>query len=371
MSKKIEVVSMEAGDTDMDFIHALNPLTTQSTFISALLSLLQVDSMIIDDHEEEERELADANGVRARFVTEQFTYFDPNPWSISISKAATATGGMLVSEDHDLTGVMLWPASHLMCQLLVQNDVIRRDAADENHNAHHDSSDTKYYVLELGSGCGLVSLVGILKSRMVDVWMATDVDANALELCRKNFAAHGFTENDGQARIRSLAWGDERHIQNIRQEMEAFIGGGDTCNGFDAIVGADIVYPDTNDETLGALFQTVDALLTPKGTFYLAFATRDGAKTPSRLVYAARHAGYSIDRLPALSPEIANKLPPLLDSKLLILRKINKISELDASNLGSESCAIFPGLWDAVERLENPSSDEEWQAPPLYESDEE
>jgi SAM-dependent methyltransferase len=308
--------------------------------------------------EHEEKELSEG-GIRARFVMEEFTYYDPNAWSISISKATTTVGGRLVSEDHDLTGIMLWPASHLMCQHLVQGDNIPIPTYND------DASDTTYSVLELGCGCGLVSLVGILRNTNVDLWMATDMDPNALELCRKNFAMHGMNGDNGRARIRSLAWGNEKQIDEIRRDLLNACRGkiNESEDRFDAIVGADIVYPDTDNATLIALFSTVDALLKPNGTFYLAFATRDGAKTPSRLLRAASDAGFGIERLPALASEVTRKLPPLLDSKLLILRRKATARQHDFEELGSQSCAIFPGLWDAVARLENPSSDEEWSAP--------
>lgn len=132
---------------------------------------------------------------------------------------------------------------------------------------------------------------------------------------------------------------------------------------FDVVVGADIVYPDTRSETLAALFETVETMLKTDGSFYLAFATRDGAKTSSRVLRAASDAGFAVERLPPLPSEKKRKLPPLLDSKLLVLRRSLNAREHNLEITGGEDCPIFPGLWRAVERLENPSSDEEWDPP--------
>ena len=292
---------------------------------------------------------------------EEFTYYrdDGRPWSVSISKATTAVGGRLVSEEHDLTGVMLWPASHLLCQHLVQGDVLPPRRAKDDDTAFNDRE--KYTVLELGCGCGLVSLVGaITSSKRVKLWMATDFDDNALDLCQRNFELHGLTGDEGVARIRSLAWGNEQHMETIQHILATYQQDAEP-KGFDLIVGADIVYPDTNNETLAALFRTVETLLSSQGTFYLAFATRDGAKTPARLLQAISDAGFTMERLPPLDSNIARKLPPLLDSKLLVLRRCDESSARNV--IGFEGCAIFPGLQNAIARLENPSSDEEWEAP--------
>lgn len=201
----------------------------------------------------------------------------------------------------------------------------------------------------------------------VKLWIGTDVDNDALELCRKNFDLHGIATNNSKkekVRIRRLAWGNEEHITDALEELRISLDDNAAEEPkFDAVVGADIVYPDTNHETLVALFRTVDALLKPDGSFWLAFATRDGAKTPSRLLNAAGEAGFAVSRLPSLAPDTIRKLPPLLDSKLLVLRRAHNAEEYNTTRLGGTACDVFPGLRQALERLENPSSDEEWEAP--------
>lgn len=289
-----------------------------------------------------EVELFTVNNIRARFVTEQFTYYNPEPISIQICLATTTSGGRLVSDHHDVTGIMLWPASHLMCQHLIQGDIVGEQES----------------VVELGCGCGLVSLIGgMFGNKSTRLWVATDVDSEALQLCRKNFDLQGcHNKVNDRMRIQKLAWGDKDQIKKLLEQIGNCEGG---LKRFDSIIGADIIYPDTSNETLDALFQTVNTLLKSDGTFWLAFATRDGPKTPSRLLLAAGEAGFAVSILPPLAADVLKKLPPLLDSKLLVLRRDPDAIEHNLRRIDD----VFPGLHAALERLENPSSDEEWEAP--------
>jgi SAM-dependent methyltransferase len=229
-----------------------------------------------------------------------------------------------------------------MCQHLIQGDIVGEQES----------------VVELGCGCGLVSLIGgMFGNKSTRLWVATDVDSEALQLCRKNFDLQGcHNKVNDRMRIQKLAWGDKDQIKKLLEQIGNCEGG---LKRFDSIIGADIIYPDTSNETLDALFQTVNTLLKSDGTFWLAFATRDGPKTPSRLLLAAGEAGFAVSILPPLAADVLKKLPPLLDSKLLVLRRDPDAIEHNLRRIDD----VFPGLHAALERLENPSSDEEWEAP--------
>jgi hypothetical protein len=285
--------------------------------------------------------------LTAQYVTETYSYHHDNASDISIQlySATTTIGGDIVSDRHDSTGIMLWPATHLICHHLASKNVGE-------------------CVLELGCGCGMV---GILSSKANDhrLWVSTDRDEQALDMCRKNYVLNEMKAE--QLLARCLEWGNETHIQNLVDELAI------QCPGkgrFDAIVGADIIYPATCGQILHALLGMVSSLLSYDGTFWLSFATRDGAKTPMHLIEAAGEAGFSIDMLPPLNSDQKSKLPPLLDSKMLLLRRHPDAQQLNAT-LGTLSCKVFPGLQAAIARLEEPSSEEEWGAPFGDSSDEE
>jgi hypothetical protein len=181
------------------------------------------------------------------------------------------------------------------------------------------------------------------------------MDQQALQLCKDNFARNGIPTSQQEsttAAVECLLWGNKTQIQHLLKKYHQF----------DAIVGADIVYPSTCGETLQQLFVAVDCLLCLHGTFWLSFATRDGCKTPSRLLEAASDAGYAIDCLPALDPSITRRLPPLLDSKVLVLKRDKNAARINGA-LGGNDCPIFPGLRAALARLDDPSSEEEWEPP--------
>ena len=285
--------------------------------------------------------------LTAHYVTETYNYHDNNASEISIQvfSATTTIGGDIVSDRRDSTGIMLWPATHLICHHLASKNVGE-------------------CVLELGCGCGMVGILSS-KAHTHRLWVSTDRDEQALDMCRKNYVLNEM--NAEQLLAWYLEWGNESHIQNLVDKLAKRCPGKDR---FDAIVGADIVYPATCGQILHALLGTVSSLLSYDGTFWLSFATRDGAKTPMKLIAAASDAGFFIDMLPPLDSDQKSKLPPLLDSKMLLLRRHPEARQLNAA-LGTPSCKVFPGLQAAIARMEEPSSEEEWEAPFGDSSDEE
>ena len=302
---------------------------------------------------------------------------------VSIKSATTTRGGNIVSDEYDATGIMIWPATHLLCQHFLSSS----SSCGVGDGGTIDLS-SRPTVLELGCGCGLVGVVAMNpqeqgQRRKYDdheeergkqqpkMWVSTDMDEAALTLCKENFALNGIPTNesqhlndascshkrdDGGVFVKCLQWGKDEDIINLQSELQ--------LERFDVIVGADIIYPNTSGKILTDLFHTVERLLSHEnGLFYLSFAARDGPKTPSRLIEAASNAGYviSIGSHP-LDSRILKSLPPLLGSKILVLERSTDAGQLNHL-LGQPECTVFPGLQAALARLDESSSEEEWDAP--------
>lgn len=299
---------------------------------------------------------------------------------IRIEKAACTIGGRIVTNDYDMTGVMIWPATHLACQYLISSSC--RAAGPGTRGIIGGT------VLELGCGCGMVGIAAAVAAASrrpksssssftcsrapPSLWISTDMHDSVLELCRKNYRLNGIDVDcdDDQAyhsaHVRQLLWGDHERMDEILTECQRRVE--NRCNKyrmpspsscafrFDAVVGADIVYPDTCGKVLDDLFETVDRMLSADGTFYLSYASRDGSRTSSRLVDAAGRSGYRVSCIlsaGALDPDLLLKrLPPMLDSKLLALRRApNAREENDRIGI-DDRCPIFPGMRNAAAREE-------------------
>jgi SAM-dependent methyltransferase len=378
----------------------------------------------------------DEHGIRATYVTERFTYYysrraDPpvvtdadrdgdgstrgavapsgstdRALEVTVRSATTTTGGPLTSSGHDATGILIWPATHLICQHVVASGGLPRaesavataattaaaarteadsdgdEASGGSSPSSPDPSAAAAVVLEVGCGVGLVGVAALLTSPppSIALWVSTDADDRSLRLCRRNFDLNGIETEDEISASSSLAssscrswvrrfrWGDEARAGELLDELRSRTG----RDRFDAVVGADVVYPSTSDRVLLSLFSSVDAVLMAGGTFWLSFATRDGTKTPVRLIEAASRSGFAVDALDeAIDDAARHRLPPLLDSRLLVLRRDPRAREKNVA-LGGVGCRAFPGLRAAVKKLEeDPWSDEEWDAPFVGDEDEE
>jgi hypothetical protein len=374
------------------------------------------------------------------------------PLHVQMESATTTRGSNLTSEQgsgHDLTGIMIWPATHLLCQYLCFDSATTISASPrtKQRSTSNDNHKTSLLlpspppsplgigktVVELGCGCGLLGVTAVKfvlqkeqenqqqQERHDDddeglLWVSTDMDERALSLCRRNHALNGINVRDmnnnnateaattnysssPRCHVQQLRWGDPDAIQatlsilekehhhyhhHRRQQqheeaqkncIESATTTARLLLRFDAVVGADIVYPSTSLEILQLLFDTVDQLLSPDGSFWLSFATRDGHKTPVKLLQAASQAGFTISCVHLNDPaqqQVFKQLPPLLDSKLLVLQRNARAVELNA-RLGNEQCTVFPGLQRAVDAALHPqsSSDEEWEPPFFNEEDDE
>ena len=293
---------------------------------------------------------------------------------VPIKYATSTRGRNLTHGTTDSTGIMLWPASHLLCQYIIWN------SSSPNMSETLSSQEETQFVLgksviELGSGCGVVSVTAALH-RASPFIICTDIDLDALQIAQENINLNHLDDHQGDdfISVRRLAWGDSHSIQQILSSLPDNASTGK----FDTVMAADIVYPATCGETLKLLFQTVGELLIPNGKFLLSFVTRDGHHTPMTLIEAASLAGYKIDTIPSqlFVPPLDKKsnskdqhgnnvtMPPMLDAKLLVLTKDVNHARQWNDNLGEESCHVFPGLKLKAQRaLEDDSSVEEWEPP--------
>jgi len=336
--------------------------------------------------------------LKANYEIETLTYYKAAsrssskswlPYPISLKYATSTQGRNLIHGFADSTGIMLWPASHLLCQYLTWN------STDRALGPH---------ILELGCGCGIVSVTAA-KLRLGKVVVCSDMDKTTLQLATENISFHKLNSEKVQEMVSHnlskdfhyqdddlktavqlvhndviclpycLSWGNQKHIQQLQSflQISSFINSDSPKRYFDTILAADIIYPNTCGPTLKLLFQTVDALLSPlHGKFIVSFVTRDNHRTPLKLISAATEAGYSFDLIPNeifCPKDVENKLPPLMEAKLLVLTKNENAVEVNAT-LGSMTCRVFPGLIEQQKEavLQAERVKEEW-TPPFCECD--
>lgn len=276
--------------------------------------------------------------------------------TVEMQYATTTHGGPIVVPD--VTGQLIWPATYLLCQFLILEPV-------------------EVSVLELGCGCGMVGAVAMKHHRQKQhrnqLWVSTDMDATALKLCQQNFLRNGIAcdimdDHGSMAMVYPLTWGNEYDIQRIQNAIP-----NTWPRTFDRIVAADIIYPSTcQGQVLLQLFATIDALLsTENGTCYISFCNRDRTYATIRaLIDAASTAGYAITAVPEHHPihssHVRQRLPPLLDAQILVLRRDPQATEHNAA-LGAADCNVFRGLQAAIQRRQAhlEEDDESWDAPPV------
>ena len=150
--------------------------------------------------------------------------------------ANSISGGSLTSTDRDSTGLICWPASHLLCFFLASATGRSEVCALEGTKARA--------VIELGSGIGKVGAIAALAG-VADCIVCTDFNDTVLPVCQHNLEC---TKRQlGRAAplmlARSLSWGDSSRADDIIAEVMPHSAG-----GFDSVLGADLVYPSTTDE---------------------------------------------------------------------------------------------------------------------------
>ena len=167
--------------------------------------------------------------------------------------------------DQPSTGHALWFAAENMCGLV------------DKLLADHDPDDPKTSLLELGAGPGLAGIYAAkLLSKSLQTVVLTDGDADVVELLKRNIRRNQVASLSGEV----LLWGETSANQSLLERHSLL-------NGFQIILGADLIYGKCSASTIKLLFETVYRLLSMDGRFYLAFTRRN---LPINVVLAEANA---------------------------------------------------------------------------------
>uniref|UniRef100_A0A7S3XZH4 Calmodulin-lysine N-methyltransferase n=1 Tax=Heterosigma akashiwo TaxID=2829 RepID=A0A7S3XZH4_HETAK len=231
--------------------------------------------------------------------------------------------GQLIQGTTDLTGVMVWPATYAMCDFL----------------SWKKNSLSSLSVLELGSGAGLSGLVA---ARYCKKCAMSDGNEDVVKLLQENIA-----RNEGISNVsaHTLCWG---------------VGMDEELNGqskFDWVIGSDIIYPSINEETLKALFTTVEHWLehSSAARFIISFVMRDAKASLQRLL---RIASQSCFKGSLISWQTYTVDRPVMGAEIIEFLKVQEFHDAWLANeaIGKE---FRQDLWDE----DVVSLDDEWTPP--------
>ncbi|WVZ55430.1 hypothetical protein U9M48_006090 [Paspalum notatum var. saurae] len=137
-----------------------------------------------------------------------------------------------------LTGLMLWESAQFMFGLLAENPSIVSGKR----------------VLELG--CGSAGICSMVAASFTQFVVATDGDAESLDLLRQNISSNLEPNLLNRITIRKLFWGNKDEMKAVRELS------GDGA-GFDCIIGTDVTY---NPDAILPLFKTARELISDKAS---------------------------------------------------------------------------------------------------------
>lgn len=168
------------------------------------------------------------------------------------------------------TGLMLWESAQFMCGLLAENPSI---VAGKR-------------VLEMG--CGSAGICSMVAASFAQLVVATDGDAESLDLLRQNTSSNMESESLSRISIQKLFWGDEDDTKAVR-ELSGYAA------GFDCIIGTDVTY---NPDAILPLFRTARELISDnvngdsKATFILCYIERRADE--DSILSAAKAQGFRL-----------------------------------------------------------------------------
>jgi len=232
----------------------------------------------------------------------------------------------------DKTGLLIWPATFLLCDFLCW--------CHRTRSQSDDSPLSTLSVVELGAGAGLSGfLTALLRPSFL---LLTDRDADALSLLRHNARA-----TSRRVGVERLSWGDNDDLANIRTTLEKET----KRHHCDLVMAADVVYPNVDKIVVSLLFDTVSRLLPPSletfddidemiakiqdpssphplvndqsliatPSFVCSFVCRDrGRPSARRMMKAAFSRGFTAREIPwtLFTPK-----RPLMDAQILLFRR--------------------------------------------------
>lgn len=140
------------------------------------------------------------------------------------------------------SGHYLWPASSALSQYIVdQYCSISKQQQQQQFmlpSAHSTQS-----MIELGAGCGLVSLVALQIFTNIKYGVITDHDPGTLQRAKDNYEATfndsmgaEYKKEDRRIEFIDLEWGDTKSANNLIQHSLS------SASGFDLVLGSDLIY---------------------------------------------------------------------------------------------------------------------------------
>ncbi|GAB2286009.1 hypothetical protein Dimus_020432 [Dionaea muscipula] len=178
------------------------------------------------------------------------------------------------------TGLMLWESARFFASVLAVNPAILEGKR----------------VLELGCGCG--GICSMVAARFADLVIATDGDAEALDLLSQNIASNLIPPFLDRLHERMLEWGNPHHVESIKKS---------NSKGFDVIIGTDVTYV---SEAILPLFATAQSLISSsnvdhgnnsEAALILCHVPRR-VDEPSILSAAHQHGFKLVDKWPGGNP---------------------------------------------------------------------
>lgn len=179
----------------------------------------------------------------------------------------------------ELTGYANWFGSINICQM------IGADAASI-------FPEEGCRLLELGSGSGRAGIMAAKTMAAIECkgrCVLTDGEEELVKVLAKNCALNGISG----VSCRQLWWGENSDLKLLKREEP---------EGFDVIIGADLIYGPEPSVQVTSMFYTVKTLLSLRGRFYLAFTKRETISIEEVLRIADRfgleysfHEDFTID----------------------------------------------------------------------------
>lgn len=129
---------------------------------------------------------------------------------------------------YDYTGVRIWPGAELLCEWLITQPSLQYTS-----------------IIELGSGVGLC---GLLCSKLSHSSITlTDCNTQSIELLQHNIKLNNCQHNTN---VIDLLWSTNNTVNALY-----------SAPAYDLIIASDVIYPDTTNETMCELFDTIDVIL--------------------------------------------------------------------------------------------------------------
>ncbi|KAJ1385801.1 hypothetical protein B484DRAFT_410401, partial [Ochromonadaceae sp. CCMP2298] len=169
----------------------------------------------------------------------------------------------LYATNLELTGMANWFGSMNVCNMLAEHAADFFGEAVESGASSAGGAQGEYCFLELGSGLGRAGLMALklmaLEGRFRSRCVLSDGEEEIVELLRLNYARN-FPPLPGASHVpcicQYLRWGPGPGVLALQSEF---------ADGFDLIVGCDLIYGPESPAALLSLLLSVDLLLSTRG----------------------------------------------------------------------------------------------------------